>query len=328
MKEKSVKNVLVSIIIPVYNRGSLLDGCVRTILTQSYDHLEIIIVDDGSTDNTYTKCLQFAKADPRIVVLHKSNGGPASARNMGLDHAKGQYIMFVDSDDRIHRRCVEVLLSAIIENQANAAICDHAVVHSSDKKWDEAEAKCRIRLHRTQEIAKDALYAKLDMLFCWSKLWHRDLIGHTRFNDLMMCEDCLFTTQCLLNSSGTVAYVKGMPMYAYIWNEKSITRTLNDRKLLDSLKSANAIIELTDQSMPSALAIRRAGFCYMINTAFYAYMHAATHELQDTSEKLIRKYRTMVLSDPHAPIKSRMACLFSLLSMRLVYCLYHILNRG
>lgn len=328
MRQKPAQEELVSVIVPVYNRASQLDGCIRSILAQSYGQLEIILVDDGSTDNTLSQCLEFAKTDPRIVVLHKSNGGPASARNMGLDHSKGQYIMFVDSDDRIHRRCVEKLLCAVIDHQADVAICDHVMVQNSDYQWNEAEDECRISLHSTQEIAKDALYTKLDMLFCWSKLWRRDCIGNTRFSDLMLCEDCLFTATCLLSTSGKAAYVKGIPMYAYLRNEKSITRTLNDRKLLDSLESAYAIIELTDQSRPSDTGIRSAGVCYMIDTAFYAYMHAISHELRNTCENLIRKYRPVVLSDPHAPVKPRAACLVSLLSMRLVYRLYHIVNRG
>jgi len=321
-------NVLVSIIVPVYNRASLLEGCLHAILIQSYEPLEIILVDDGSTDATYSQCLKFAKEDTRLVVLRKPNGGPASARNMGLDHARGQYIMFVDSDDRIHRRCVETLLSAIIDNQADVAICDHVMVENSDWQWDEGDARCSVSLYRTKEIARDALYSKLDMLFCWSKLWRRDCISNIRFSDLMLCEDCLFTARCLLNCSGTAAYVKGMPLYAYVRNEKSITRTLNDRKLLDSLESAHAIIELAEQGSQSDPAIKKSGCCYMIDTAFYAYMHADSHELRDTSEKLIRKYRHAVLTDSHAPIKPKVACLGSMLSMQLVYRLYHFLNGG
>ena len=92
---------LISVIVPVYNVEEYLDRCIESIVNQTYKNLEILLIDDGSTDNSYNICDKWAKKDNRIKVVHKENGGVSSARNVGLDVATGDYIGFVDSDDYI-----------------------------------------------------------------------------------------------------------------------------------------------------------------------------------------------------------------------------------
>ena len=104
-------NELISVIVPVYNVENRLDRCVQSLVNQSYPHLEIILVDDGSKDHSGDICDQWKEKDNRIVVIHKTNGGTASARNAGLDIAKGEWIGFVDSDDYVERDMYESLLN-------------------------------------------------------------------------------------------------------------------------------------------------------------------------------------------------------------------------
>ena len=108
-------NPLVTIIIPVYNVEKYLPKCLDSIINQTYNHLEIIIVDDGSKDSSGLICDEYALKDQRIKVLHKKNGGLSSARNAGLDIAKGDYIMFVDSDDYVESHYCEVPLKHALE---------------------------------------------------------------------------------------------------------------------------------------------------------------------------------------------------------------------
>src|SRR4051794_29018143 len=104
---------MISIIVPVYNTQRYLSRCIDSILKQSYKDLEIILIDDGSTDNSLSVCQEYASRDKRIKVLQKGNGGQGTARNMGLDICKGEYIGFVDSDDYIMPEMYELMLESI-----------------------------------------------------------------------------------------------------------------------------------------------------------------------------------------------------------------------
>jgi glycosyltransferase involved in cell wall biosynthesis len=112
-------NDLVSIIVPVYNTAYYLPKCIKSMLNQTYHNIEIILVDDGSTDKSATICDKYAKRDKRIRVIHKKNGGVSSARNTGIENATGRYIMFVDSDDWLPLNAVESLHKAILFNDGD-----------------------------------------------------------------------------------------------------------------------------------------------------------------------------------------------------------------
>ena len=114
---------VISVIIPVYNVENYLERCLQTVISQTYSNLQIILVDDGSTDSSGELCDQWAKKDTRITVVHKANGGPSSARNAGLDVATGNYIAFVDSDDWIEKDMFESLLKCMKESNTKIARC-------------------------------------------------------------------------------------------------------------------------------------------------------------------------------------------------------------
>lgn len=115
---------LISVIVPVYNVEKYLKKCVNSITSQTYENLEILLVDDGSTDLSGQICNEFEKNDARIKVIHKKNGGLSDARNAGLDRAKGQYYAFIDSDDYIQDNTIEIMLNAVKKNKSEIAICN------------------------------------------------------------------------------------------------------------------------------------------------------------------------------------------------------------
>lgn len=110
---------LVSVVVPVYNVKAYLEKCINSILNQTYENLEIIIVDDGSTDGSSDICDQFLKKDNRVFVIHKENGGVVSARQAGIDKAKGEYVIAIDSDDWIEPIMISELYTLAIENDAD-----------------------------------------------------------------------------------------------------------------------------------------------------------------------------------------------------------------
>ncbi len=122
----------ISVIVPVYNVEKYLDKCVESIVNQTYKNLEIILVDDGSTDNCPEICDEWAKKDNRIKVIHKPNGGLSSARNAGMDSMTGSYIQFVDSDDYIKSNMIEVMYGNIIKGDYDVCVCNYSFIDESD----------------------------------------------------------------------------------------------------------------------------------------------------------------------------------------------------
>ena len=120
------ENPLISVIVPVYKVENYLDKCVESILVQTYKNLEILLVDDGSPDRCGEMCDEYAKADSRIKVVHKKNGGLSDARNVALDAMTGEYVAFVDSDDTIAKDYIEVLYGLIEKCQAQMSVVDFA----------------------------------------------------------------------------------------------------------------------------------------------------------------------------------------------------------
>lgn len=128
------EKALISVIIPIYNRAEVLHRSVESILNQSYQNFELLLIDDGSTDRSYALCLDYAKTDPRIRVYHKENGGVSGARNLGLMNCRGDYIYFLDSDDVASPHALEKLYGDLIRYQADYVCC--RMWFSSDLKED------------------------------------------------------------------------------------------------------------------------------------------------------------------------------------------------
>ena len=130
------RSELVSIIVPVYKVEKYLDKCIESIVGQTYENLEIILVDDGSPDNCPAMCDRWAEKDSRIKVIHKENGGLSSARNAGLDACTGEYIYFLDSDDYIAENCIEMLFNTIISDGSDMCIGNLMSVDESENFVD------------------------------------------------------------------------------------------------------------------------------------------------------------------------------------------------
>lgn len=173
----------ISIIVPIYNSSEYLDRCVESIVSQTYKDLEILLVDDGSTDNSLKMCNDWAKKDNRIVVLHQENGGQGSARNMALDVAKGQYIAFVDSDDWISKDMFQILYHNMKVHNADISCCNNGTVGevtSGDIKIFEQPGIMweHLQHHKgTGHSPCDKLYKKI-------------LFDGVRYNELRAYEDC------------------------------------------------------------------------------------------------------------------------------------------
>ena len=184
------KQAVISVIIPVYNIENYLPKCIQSILAQTYPYLEILLVDDGSVDTSGAICDQYAKKDKRIRVLHNENGGLSSARNAGIDAAAGNYILFVDGDDFISSRMIEMLLTSIQKNNADMAVCGIRKVNEDgisipEEKWKLKE-EC---LSANQYWQRMYNAAAEPYVVAWNKLYKKELFEQVRYPKGKIHED-------------------------------------------------------------------------------------------------------------------------------------------
>ena len=215
----------ISIIVPVYNVEKYLENCIESILNQTFKDFELILVDDGSTDNSSKICDIYEKKDSRIKVIHKNNGGLSSARNAGLDIACGKYVGFVDSDDYIHYQMYEKLYSQIIKNKADISICGFQKVKEFEKgllsthKFYE-----KVELFNNIE-ALEQLYCKYSTEFVvsWNKLYIKTLFKDIKFKEGAIHEDEFIIHQ-LLYKVNKVVY-NNEKLYFYLQRKGSIVNS-------------------------------------------------------------------------------------------------------
>ena len=168
---------LISVIVPVYNVELYLKRCVDSILEQTYKNLEIILVDDGSTDNSGVICNTYAQVDNRIKVIHKKNGGLSDARNKGLDIANGKYVSFIDSDDWIEKSMYLDCISSLERYKANIIICRRYRAYDDKRKNIEEYKRYPLNcLMSTEDALSNFMtFSGFDMSFC-DKIFERRLL--------------------------------------------------------------------------------------------------------------------------------------------------------
>lgn len=197
-------NELISIIVPVYNVEQYLERCMKSLCGQTYTNIEIILVDDGSTDNSSQMCDTYAAQDNRIKVIHKQNGGLSDARNAGLAIATGAYIGFVDSDDWIEPDMYERMYRSCIEQQAQIAICRYAQIYQ-DKVVKEGTDV--ITEFSKEELLRVYICGHDDYVIynsVWSKLFRRDLVEGVLFPTGRNSEDIMYTTKAFCKAEKSV----------------------------------------------------------------------------------------------------------------------------
>jgi len=230
-------DILLSYIIPVYNVEDYLEECVFSILNQEHTGVEIILVDDGSTDRSAQICDEIAAQYPEVITLHEKNSGPSIARNIGIDAARGLYIAFMDSDDRIVRGSIPIIRKWILEEHTDICFMDASKLYldGSKKPLGDMIAKSGVRNNNKLEAMR---YLSARPKFSgapWSKLYRKAFldINHIRFpEDRRMHEDLYFVEKCIAYAQSYDALE--MPYYEYR-QDRSGSRTLSsiERNYID-----------------------------------------------------------------------------------------------
>lgn len=225
-------NNKVSIIIPIYNCERFLQKCLETILNQKYENIEVILVDDGSTDNSLEICKQYEKIYSKVKVIEKENGGVSSARNAGLLESTGEFVLFVDGDDYIEKDCISKCMDIIIKN--NIDIIKFGFVKELSEKITK---KYSFSVELNKKIIKSEYKKKLypyvfstnDFCNTTNAIIKKSIIKDTIFPlNRLIGEDFLFFFQCLNNSESV--YFINEPYYHYIVNTESATHKFDEEK--------------------------------------------------------------------------------------------------
>lgn len=228
----SQEKALISIIIPVYKVEKYLEKCIQSLINQTYENLQIILVDDGSPDNCGKICDEYAKKDHRIEVIHKSNGGLSDARNKGLEIAKGEYIGFIDSDDYIESDMYEVLYNLLKQYNADVSICNFYTV--SQGKIAIKNAENGIKEYNRIEILKEVLLDNNIQSYAWNKLYKKELFDEIKYPVGKKYED-IGTTFYLLEKCNKVV-VTEKPEYYYINRQDSIVNNVTETTITDYIE--------------------------------------------------------------------------------------------
>lgn len=232
-------NELITIVVPVYNVERYLDKCVESIVSQTYKNLEIILVDDGSTDGSGKKCDEWAEKDSRIKVIHKENGGLSDARNKGIDIATGKWIGFIDSDDYIDVTMFEKLYKACIENDCKVSSCGFLREFDDKSRNERWTTKDDMLLDRDGMM--EYLYKAAVGWGAWNKLYDISLFDDVRYPYGKTRED-EYTTYKIFCKIDKLYYISEC-LYFYYQRDDSITGVSFSIKNLDSLEALEQAME-------------------------------------------------------------------------------------
>ncbi len=236
----------ISIIVPVYKVEKYINKCVDSILNQTFQDFELILVDDGSPDNCGAICDEYAKKDKRVLSVHKKNGGLSDARNYGINMAKGKYIGFIDSDDYIADDMYEALYNNIVKYEADVSVC--GIYDCYGEKVVPQDIKKGVFEFSASQAVEYMLSGKGVGLFAVNKLYKREVFKDVRYPVGKTYEDAFVIVDILLRAEKVV--IDTTPKYYYIHRESSITLSNFSKKYYDILEAQTHNMELIEENFP------------------------------------------------------------------------------
>lgn len=237
---------LVSVIVPIYQSELTLRRCLDSILSQTFEDFELILVDDGSTDSSYGICREYAKDDPRIRIINKSHSGVSDARQLGLDSARGEYVLYCDSDDWMESIMIEKLVQMTIKSKPDLVVCDYIVEKDNES----------IIHHEFQNSKKNDSLIKNISYFLWNKLLRRSFLVENDIlfpKNIMMAED-MYITLLSLSKNACVSYIP-LALYHYnqLNNRISITNNIQKSYIESNIKVINSLEYILDHRFQKRL---------------------------------------------------------------------------
>lgn len=298
---------MISVIVPVFNGERYLSACIESVLAQSYTDIELIIVDDGSTDSSGTIADRYARDYSGIRVIHCENGGMSYARNVGIEASAGEYVYFLDSDDMMHPEALGRLRRKVEDMNVDLVIGGAEIGETYTIK----------RIHDVvfslmlpEEVIKNSLYQNGILHAPWGKLYKKSLLDQVRFTKGLCYEDLdFFYRYCLLCDRIAVTHEK---LYFYRQHPASIMHTWTPQRL-DVLNVVDEIERYMSENNPGLLpAARDRKLSANFNIFILAHLHGQP-DVADKCWKVIKNYRTGSLIDSNVRLKNKAGILLSYL---------------
>lgn len=300
----SISNPKISVVIPVYNVEPYLERCINSILNQTYKNLDIILVDDGSTDDCGKICDNYKLIDSRITVFHKENGGLSDARNYGIERAIGKYITFVDSDDYIENDYVEYLYNLLVTNKCEISLCTHFVVLENGKRKVIGNGESAVL--DTKTCLKRMLYHDVIDTSAWAKLYDIRLFENVRYPKGKLFED-IGTTYLLFLQCDKIACGYS-PKYNYIIRSGSIVTGKFNPKKLDLIEMTDKMAEDVYKKFPELeLALKRRRVYARFSTLNQMLDVKNNKRTQDEIIQFILHNKLFILLNKRAPVRDKVA---------------------
>lgn len=323
---------LISVIVPVYNVKSFIKECIDSIACQTYRNLEIILIDDGSTDDSGDICDGYALKDIRIKVIHKKNGGLSDARNAGIEIATGDYIAFIDSDDYIYPEYFEYLYELISKNNADMSSCQPILVDESGNIMStplvEKDQHINTISGRENCMAEYVISNKINTT-AWGNLYKTNLFKESgiRYPVGKYHED-VYTTYRIIDLCEKIV-VGNRQLYAYRQRGGSIINSGFSEKHLDGIYGSIQRFEFISSKYPRLKRVASAGLVYSANMCLLriAHSNAPIKKYRNLLKPIFRKYSYNFIRTPNVSFMSKCTAFMAFLNLNFACSLIRMIHR-
>lgn len=304
----------ISFIIPVFNTEEYVKKCIESVIDQTYKNIEIIVIDDGSTDNSLKICNEIGMKDNRIKIYHKENGGLSSARNYGIKKASGDYLYFLDSDDYIPLDSAEVLINISEKYNSDIVIGNYQKVYENQKAVTKEDNISEIKEFNKYEAVKNMFYEIDFSTGAMMKLFKKELFNKIEFPLGKKYED-LATIYKVFFKAKRITYTNKI-VYYYLIRKSSIIGSINPLKNIDYLEIALEINKYVKDNVPELI---KASEYKIFTASIELYLHFPNKMKLDKDQiKLkinlwnnVKKYRIQVLLDKNSSKKYKILSMVS-----------------
>ena len=322
-------DILVSVIIPAYNAEKYLGFCLDTVIAQTHKKLEIIVINDGSKDNTGKICDEYAEKDSRVRVIHQENHGVAFTRNVGLDEATGEYIAFIDSDDYVKSNYIEVLLKTCTENCSNITICKSTDTYK--RELFDLPVSYNTRTYESMFLLQNISYLDVCYEVVISMIFHKSVFDNLRFPVGLIYEDS-YIYYDLIKNAGKITFIDTV-LYYYYLSSNSIMRSDFSVKKYDILTSYEKKLEvLKRNNCKQSYQIVSRDYLYTVSGMIgqTKYCDKITAEFKkDKIKELRKKYRELKRINKNNPyFKGRFKLVSDLLYLFPIIKKFHHSSEG
>lgn len=273
---------MISVIVPIYNSEITIKKCIDSLLNQSNNNIEIILVNDGSTDNSRKICQEYEKNNANIILINKKNEGPGKAREVGVNHAKGYYISFVDADDYLDLHFYEILLSKLEEKNADIVQCGYKLVDINDNVIYASNLICKETVGE-YSCAKEYVSQRNITNYLWNKLFKKELFNNVEFKHYFAGEDACVLTQLYSNANKVVTIPD--KLYYYVQTDNSLCRGIYSLKKLDSVRAGEFMYNYHKNKFPDLADYYKL---YICSNAGQCYCNLAISNIEN--KKMHMKY--------------------------------------